>query len=605
MKGEAFARLLQLTNLRWFLRKILHERAQLPSEEEKNRRVARFLPALEKYLQKMETWVDKKVPTAKERVGTELVIDMSRDEGDLPWTDEYFQERNSDARHKAGFNEVNCPRIQNFPIKEMIWDHWLNRTAENVVLNLHKGHAPVANLNLHNWKLNSALQGMGLMKSVISTAIVMCYRSVHQQKITIQMSYLPTTMLVDSFWAVAKTDVDTMRFAPELSELYWSPAVYSGGVAWDYEEFNPPDPSNLVWTPASLRAEMRYTQAHNQSNHREDPLPHVYGKMLHNIEHWVATNMHTVTKRTFKEFEVLPPLDGDDYYSNTTWHKVSPFYWCILGLEMVDDLDEAFFAPLIKMVPYHSRKSKTRLPVLSLWELRGNCRKSNALDYTNQLRIFVAFLVDIARDLGLPLVLHPAVQRAGDETMVTRADMFPAVLEMQICREDRVKHLSLHSPERYHTWPMKEWSWPTDVGGMGPAPVFVRNEEKDELWFYPQPKARTFAIPTSLVERVIKQDNVEDVTFADVLSCVKPVVEQEEAPIPLLNYLSPTKKRAREFQTEDEPLPKEARLKTSVLYPCTHCASHGAELLDPQRPLEIFCNQHCYNAYQGQSYDPF
>lgn len=598
MTGDSFARNLQRQNLRWFLKKVLAERKEAIDEEVRSALYERFLHSLDKYLQRMEGWLKKESVDDHRTVGNELSIAMERRKQDSnTWTRQKSESDDAWARIMARMSDFNCPHLPSFPMKDTVWLRWMNRTADNAVLSFGSDHAPVMMLKLNFWTLSPQLQGMGLMKLVFSSAIVMSYRSELQQKIEIASAYLPTVLLTDSFWAVSKKLVDVTRFVPTLTELYWCPAVLGAGVKWDTPEFSSPEASDLVWTPASLRAEMRYMQTHNEPMYVTSHIPRDYGRMLHEIERWVALTMDSVTRKPVTKSFVAPSTDI--VYSHSTWYEVTPFSLCELTLQMVDDLDfeKGFYTALMKAVPYHTRRLSGRIPVLFLRDLWANCSTSDPIDYTNQVRVFVSFLVDMARDLGLPLVL--ALPSGPDNAeYVTQQKCYTSVSEMQTCRVDRVSHLSARSPERYDVWPMKEWSWPTDVAGMGPAPVFVENTETGELWFYPQSKHRSFVIPPELIERTLKEGHANNVTYDDVLSCVKPPVLQEKAPIQLVTYIDHTTKRSQNL------LPAGPSF-TAAVYPCSHCATHGAQMLHPTRPLEVFCNQHCYSSYMGNGYEPF
>lgn len=605
LKGDFFNLELQTSNLSWYLRKILANHSQLPDDETRTTMRFEFMLKLEAHLKEMdESWSDGeekgKFHTTMRTPKEHLVLRCEKKVlYSSSWKQKSLAKREERAMSMANINKFNHLNHGFYPMKDLWWDGWQNRTAANALLTAASDHDPVLQLMIRYWALPSALQGMGLMKTVFSTAIVASYCTERQQMIKIHHAFLPTVLLTDGFWAVTKQIVDATRYVPELTELYWCPAVLAGEkIAWTHAIIDPPEASNLIWTPASMRAEMRYIQCYSYGYDSGPHVPHFYGRMLHGMEQWVATEMKKVATIVTQRFMHVDRRLIKTMQDN--WEKTVPFLMCELALEMKDELDADFFAPLIKSVPYHSRWGKTRLPVLSLRQLKEHPKlKDNELNRTNQIRVFIAFLVDLVRDLGLPLVI--ALDKVSDpiNDSIGMDRCAPAVTAMHVCRINNVD--GVHPTDWPYTWPTKEWSWPSDVLGMGSAPIFMEDQEKGHLWFYPQPKHRSFAIPPELIERTINTKTIDWVSYQDVMRCVKTVPEQESVPLPLVQYLS----RIPLDDDDLEPKRKKARLETLLTseYPCTHCASHQAKMMHPERPLELFCNSHCYDAYCGRGFD--
>lgn len=184
----------------------------------------------------------------------------------------------------------------------------------------------------------------------------------------------------------------------------------------------------------------------------------------------------------------------------------------------------------------------------------------------NYLRILAAFFADLARELGLPVLLD-------------FSNRPPSVRDA----------VALDStPERT---PPRFFLWRADVMGNGPVPRFVQSQQDgDHFWFYPEAKPRVLQIPDSLF--ALPDARAFDALGAGAVgACVGPAATpppRESIPAPLLALETIMGERDR----EDGRPPKRARLQGRLSVTCTECGAGGAALIRADG-LHAFCDLHC------------
>lgn len=326
--------------------------------------------------------------------------------------------------------------------------------------------------------------------------------------------------------------------------------------------------TNMVWAPPSLRALHRYYMWHY---HCEDPetweMPqdprtpahNQYWDLLQRIQHWAAIgeigNFITKSKRGV-----------EDLRTTDNAIVISPIHIVHLKLEEVACESSSICESLAQMAPYttvHPRQPGV-VPVLTLVDMVFEPMLDMPAEVYTDARIFVSFLVELARECGY--LLHIPLERFDSKSQ-------------RIMRE--ADALNLLSDEM-------DWKWNARFQGMGPCPEFYKG------WYMPVPNFSTLNIDNTDLwnmfgeadPQFIRPNVLRDVFHWKVVRETPAVAECRDIFKQFVDNMN---------EPSAEPPTKKPRLE--ALAHCAMCGKAAPNVVDPVLE-KAFCDDSCHLSFR-------
>lgn len=490
--------------------------------------------------------------------------------------------------------------------------------------------------HLSFWEFDPLLQSAGLGSAILAALTTVAMVTGEGLLLAIERCYMPSFLVADGRYGFTEqskyADAGFVQSGNANPLLRYPPILNGPSVGRELNR------TLIAWVAPSLRALHRYMQWDGIEHPDEVPdgvyewlqdematdsevtESHPFWRMLRGVEEAVAGALFPspaadvireswltqaaagnlsdmgeeerdaygrAAMRSDFEDRLVPPAEQD-----LSWAFLNPLRGLRLFLCTPDELraiglvvtaddvgvlrDEAFWKPLERVAPLRGLMPggapKLTL-VVAMLKIAHNVPAA-----FSTMRMLVGFFVELARELGVPVVFDTR----RDWPAEFAANRYAAIFDLD--------------PAQFEGTRPNAFAWQPMVMGNGPAPFLQESVLTPGVyWFYPQAKPRTFRVPDAVMS-VDTDKELRELPATTARDCLLPVVTHEGRPAPLAR-LAALRGRPGEARAEGEPAGKQPRYTASASLACTNCSHPQAAFVTGDGAF-AFCGAHCQRRFE-------
>lgn len=454
-------------------------------------------------------------------------------------------------------------------------------------------------IGLHLWKFAPAIQGGGLGSLLLSYMTTVAMQQIGCAALRIHTCFLPTFLVADGRYGFVEQSAYFLSPSANGSPLLRYPPRLGGSSGLGTHAA--PD---IAWASPALRAMHRFFTLH-KVDALQAPRKGADGK-LHpmwiqlrvaeailarvslpgatansiNSENdgWLGPfNLRAFTEAEKKAFIIesvmkVPPQVGQapherNPFAGFTIRLCTPAQVEMTGcLPTYNDVtamqDGAFWKPLERVAPVRGLFPDAMHFILVVSDVRLQ-EPLGGTERSNFLRILITFFVEVARELGYPVLFD---MRAETGTSIATAADFD---------------LGPGGPSSI--------AWDHTLMGNGPVPFIAASAVvKDTYWHYPQTKPKTFAVPPAYAS--LPREEVATLPDDFYKAFNVPMVARESMPAAL----------ARLAAVSEPVVERKSKRARYVALACTNCAHPQAQFMTADG-AHAFCGAQCQRRFEDNS----